>query len=664
MGTTDKRELLLVIKGDDKASAPIKRVGDAADDTKDDLKDLNAGLKKLDDASADATAQIAKLRAEIAKTGDLELVKDLAKQEQRLRAFARQRKLLLGEDDGPRKGLQLPDIDVDRVGIGIGARLGPIVVQSLGQAVGKAGPGIAIGAPIVAGVATWLTSAAGGAVLAGGAVAAVAGGVKLASRDPRVQAAGTELADTLGGILERAAAPFVPATLQAIGTVKAGFYDLSNELEDTFGYAADYVDPLVRAVLGLAREAAPGLRRLVQAAAPVVDMLGRELPELGDDIGAALDSISEGAPAAARSLGLLLDVAGVAIKTVGGAVELASKAFMYADVLAANFRGGVAEAAGTAGEYATAAGAAERSSTDWSDALGRLGAKAAGTASEVETLAEMVDRLTTQNIAAENSAIALEEAIDAAGERAKEGAKGIDINTEAGRQNRKALLEIASAAKSSAADIEELTGSQELASEATERGRAAFLKTAAQMGVNRKEAIELANRLFGLPKEVGTKAKFQPDNKGVSNWKQTLSGIPRNILISARFRLIRSNDVAMALRLGRLSAGGPVEGPGPKGVDSQPYLLAPGEYVLSARDVDKLGGSARIDEWRKGLHDASRPAVAGGASMRGGGGAVIQLAAAPGAPGELVRYLMPYLQVRVLNGFGGSAQRAFSAGRG
>lgn len=621
MATTDKRELLLVIKGDDKASGPLKKVGDAADGAKDDLSELNVGLKKLDDSTAEATESIAKLRKEIAATGDLELVKDIAKQEQRLKAFAKQRKLLMGDDDRGKPGakLALPDIDASAAGVGIAAKLGPVIVKNLPAAMSSGGGiGAAVGAPIVLGVAAWLATAANGAILGAAAAGAVAGGIKIAAKDARVQAAGTELSTTIGDQLKDAAAPFVPATLEAIGAVRVGFEGLDDDLEDIFGRSAGYVRPLTDGLMGLARGALPGVRDAIRGAAPVVAMLRKELPELGDTIGDSLSGLAKHGPEAARALGMVLNVAGAGIKMVSQSLEIASTAFKYADIFASTLKG-PAEFGKTVAGYQIAAEGAKTSTSDWTGELDILAAKTAAAASEVETLAEMVDRLTTENLSAENSAIALEEAIDGATARAKEGAKGIDINTASGRENRKALLGIAEAAKSSAADILELTGLQDLASESTERGRAAFLRSADAMGVSKKEAIELANRLFGLPKKVDTKADFKPDNKGVSDWKKTLSGIPRNVLISARFRLLNSPDVAMALRLGRLSAGGPVEGPGPKGVDSQPYLLAPGEYVLSAKDVDKLGGTSRIDAWREDLHQASRPAAVAGSGTGGGG---------------------------------------------
>jgi TP901 family phage tail tape measure protein len=49
-------------------------------------------------------------------------------------------------------------------------------------------------------------------------------------------------------------------------------------------------------------------------------------------------------------------------------------------------------------------------------------------------------------------------------------------------------------------------------------------------------------------------------------------------------------------------AGGPVDGPGPKGKDSVASWLAPGEHVLTASDVDAAGGHSGVYAWRNALH--------------------------------------------------------------
>lgn len=50
------------------------------------------------------------------------------------------------------------------------------------------------------------------------------------------------------------------------------------------------------------------------------------------------------------------------------------------------------------------------------------------------------------------------------------------------------------------------------------------------------------------------------------------------------------------------AAGGQITGSGPKGKDSVPAWLAPGEHVLTAAEVDSMGGQAGVYAFRKGLH--------------------------------------------------------------
>lgn len=49
---------------------------------------------------------------------------------------------------------------------------------------------------------------------------------------------------------------------------------------------------------------------------------------------------------------------------------------------------------------------------------------------------------------------------------------------------------------------------------------------------------------------------------------------------------------------GGMASGGPVEGPGPKGVDSAWYKLAPGEHVWTAAEVDAAGGQSAVRQLR------------------------------------------------------------------
>ncbi|WP_127501950.1 phage tail tape measure protein [Actinoplanes solisilvae] len=52
-------------------------------------------------------------------------------------------------------------------------------------------------------------------------------------------------------------------------------------------------------------------------------------------------------------------------------------------------------------------------------------------------------------------------------------------------------------------------------------------------------------------------------------------------------------------QVGGLAYGGPVTGPGPKGKDSEIRMLAPGEHVWTAREVDAVGGHAAMMRLRR-----------------------------------------------------------------
>jgi tape measure domain-containing protein len=82
------------------------------------------------------------------------------------------------------------------------------------------------------------------------------------------------------------------------------------------------------------------------------------------------------------------------------------------------------------------------------------------------------------------------------------------------------------------------------------------------------------------------------------------------------------------------SKGGAIDGPGRKGKDSVPMLAAPGEHVLTAKDVDLMGGQQGVYEFRRNLARGSDtpPDVSAGAAHAG----------APGGSGGTVIYSKVY----------------------
>jgi len=618
VATSEERKLTLKVKVDDDATKPLNRIGGAADDAKDDFDGLNLGLKRLDDKVDETTKTITRLRTEIAKTGDVELIKDITKQEQRLKALAKQRKSLLGDMFQPG--------DIADAGIGISARLGPIIIKNLPKALtAGGGAGAAIGAPIAIGLAAYLGAGAGAAVIGGAAAGAIAGGVALAARDERVAAAGKELSASIGSQLENAAQPFVPATLKAISIIRTDVHAMDADLQGIFDASAGYVEPLTRSMGRMVKNVLPGLRKGVESAGPVMRELGGAGERIGQAIGDTFEDISRKSPEAAgfvRELGInaadtvsaigdvvvaFADLYGGIIRAEKGIVDFQVSMSGWVPWVGGQLKDRQADLNGIVDAMDKAGKEGKEAGDKAGPGIKNIGDAAHDAAPKVETLADALKRVTDQNFTSEEAAEAFEEAIDHAAEVAKEGAKGINIHTAAGRDNRKALRDVAEAARAVAADVLKVTGNNELAAEATERGRRKFLELADSMGVSSTEAVALANKLFGIP---SPKPKVDLDSRkadaALKALKAKIAQIDKPVHIKATFDLIENKDVAMALRLGRLSTGGPVKGSGPKGVDSQPYLLAPGEYVLSSQDVDRLGGTDAIDAMRRDLAGAGR----------------------------------------------------------
>ncbi len=98
--------------------------------------------------------------------------------------------------------------------------------------------------------------------------------------------------------------------------------------------------------------------------------------------------------------------------------------------------------------------------------------------------------------------IGLEQAIDDASAAAAENGATLDINTQAGRDNKSALLDLANS-------WNELTPAQQGATGEAERVRAKFIEVASQMTNNRAEAHLLADQYLDIPGNVSTTAEMR-----------------------------------------------------------------------------------------------------------------------------------------------------------
>lgn len=142
---------------------------------------------------------------------------------------------------------------------------------------------------------------------------------------------------------------------------------------------------------------------------------------------------------------------------------------------------------------------------------------------KIQELASEIVNYTNTAVAATNSNIAFQGAIDnntAAIDTAKaqyleangtlDGFKlSLDQGEEAGRRNTKMLLDVAGATTRLYEDTLKQTGSQEEANKKLEEGRQALYDQAIQMGATEEEAKALTDQYLATPKTVSTEAKFE-----------------------------------------------------------------------------------------------------------------------------------------------------------
>lgn len=654
----DRRQILIQLLGEETVSRMADRAGGGLDRFGDKLDATERDAKHLDKQIAEVEQNLQTLAVAFSRTGDeadkLDISKAMRKQQAELRRLTKAKDLLPdpdGEDTrswakkfGSRVGTLAGDALKDAGGP-ISNALGAVFGEFPPQAQAGIGAGVvaAVGsvAPLIGGVVA-------GAVVGGVGIGGVLGGIMVAAKHPAVQAAGAEVGETLRETAQHAFAPFVPETVHALSEIGDGIDDLGPSLDRIGAKASKFVEPLTQGALGFADNLLPGVEAAVDRAGPVINELASWGPKLGTLLSGIFTEFSDHAVEGAQALAMFWAIMSDGIKYVADLATGLATVYGWIDKGSALLTGNIGHLVELEAAHRSAAAGGDdlsQSLKDIIDGFGKTDATAASATAQVESFSDAVARMAGENISAEQANIRLEEAIDQASESIKNNGHHLDTTTAKGRANREALIGIAQAANDSAAAILKQTNSQELASEATQRGRAAFLRAADAMGMEKGEARRLADQLFAIPNVTRT-VTVKSNTKPAINAAQAAVARINRMTAEIRVKANPSGSFGGSAHSGYgnapgMSTGGPVIGPGPKGVDSEQRLLAPGEWVLTAGEVDQLGGAAGVRQLLSGA---------------GGGGQAVRMASAPqpAAPASVV--------VRVEVGSGGTAtDRAVAA---
>lgn len=185
-----------------------------------------------------------------------------------------------------------------------------------------AGPALGIG--IVA-AAPAIGATLAGAIVGGAGLTGIAGGIFLATKDPKVQSGLEALKKHIGDQLKDAAQPFVPVTIGAIGQVKRAFDDI--DFRSAFKDAAAQAGPLIDGLTDTVTKLGGAFVDLIHNSGPEIKAIGQGLSQVSDALAAGLHSLADDGKAGSDALTNLFTVISVGITTVFGLVDALAKVY-------------------------------------------------------------------------------------------------------------------------------------------------------------------------------------------------------------------------------------------------------------------------------------------------------------------------------------------------
>lgn len=379
--------------------------------------------------------------------------------------------------------------------------------------------GAAAGATLAAAMLPAIGATISAGVLAGLGGGAVAFGIKQAANDPAVQDAAGALGETISDHLKVLTTPFTQPTLEALDVAAQVWERNAVHLERAFVAGAKYVRPLTDAVASFANEVIPALARGVERAEPVIDAASSAIPKLGKAVASAFDDMTANADESAAALTALTDFISISIIGVGKFIGLLTEAFATTLRFGAAMSGwqeDFLEAIPAAGFFAgymrdvndeferllaIAEGRAPRvvgSVREIGSATDGLAQDTRRAAREVEALNKAFDDLFNRTMNVDKAAIRYQQAIDDLTETLRENGRTLDINTQKGRDNREAILDVVSAIEASRdAAIKAAQGSvegTEAANRAYNKQLDALREQLRLLGYNKAEIDALINK--------------------------------------------------------------------------------------------------------------------------------------------------------------------------
>lgn len=438
----------LRVTGENAVKKGLKDVGDEADKTGTKFTDLGKDTGFLAKQAKEAEAEVQRLVKALNETGDLNLVKQIKKQNRQVRLFDGLKKQLEGE--------------VQEVTGFLGSLIGEGLAKGIGAALAKAGP-VAFGG-LAAAAATTLPFIGGvvaAAVLGGVGSGGIAGGIALAAQDSSVRAAAEDFAKNVGPAFTVAGEPFTKPVIEALHLLQGEAGGVAVDLRDAFSSLAPELLPFTQGLVGLVKEALPGFIKGLEASKPVLRVIASELPPIGRAVGDFIEIVGEDTDGAVLAWQAFSRILQGSLRLTGQLIANLSQMFEWSVRAAAATSGVVEDIIGwvplVGGIWENTNNRAEtmlRILDEMNRSTGGLGTTtqavtvvtygfgvAAGvTADQLEAQRLAMQNIVDLELGMVSGTIAVERALDSFTEAIEENGKSLDIRDEAGRRNTETIV--------------------------------------------------------------------------------------------------------------------------------------------------------------------------------------------------------------------------------
>lgn len=433
------------------------------------------------------------------------------------------------------------------------ARAAPKIAGALtgavSQAASSSGPilgGIGIAAaPIIAGTI-------GAAIIGGAGIGGVIGGVALAARDPRVKAAGKQLGDNLLADLTDFAQPFIAPVLAGAGLIEDRFDEVGGNLKSIFANSSRFLLPLTSGATRFLQGIVRGADALVDRAGPVINALSEGLTELGADTQEFLTEISGGADGAAAAVRDLTDLFGGTLAVLGPLINGVNQ--VTGAMERWGIQPGLLQLIGAMKDGGDESGTFARHVAGATGAIESQGAAASFASQDLRNLEAAIRGGVDANVALYGATTTAKEAILDATKVIRENGDTLSLNSEKGRENRKALQNLAGALNSQYNAYVAVNGAGAEADEVLRSNRANFIRVATEATGSAAAARRLADDLLGIPDKRQPKVELLDRATGkINNVINRLAAV-RSKTVTLNIAVRQSGD-ASALRKQSLPSG-------------------------------------------------------------------------------------------------------------